>query len=113
MCSYLVKPVGCDKKLDSGVYLDKCRVCGGNSTTCEPIIGRIERSKTQFEKMSGKSKNKCVECKCYMFLVGKEVASKELLLHQSKAIYGNIRFLSLKKLTQQIRIVNNTELFIA
>ena len=49
----MVKPVGCDNVLESGVYLDKCRVCGGNSTTCEPVRGRIERSPNHFEKMSG------------------------------------------------------------
>ncbi|CAH3194078.1 unnamed protein product, partial [Porites evermanni] len=47
------KAVGCDNVLESGVYLDKCRVCGGNSTTCEPVRGRIERSPNHFEKMSG------------------------------------------------------------
>ena len=45
--------VGCDYKLESGVYMDKCRVCGGNSTTCQPMRGRIERSPTVFERLSG------------------------------------------------------------
>ena len=49
----MVKPVGCDNALESGVYPDKCRVCGGNSTTCELVSGRRERSPNHFKKVSG------------------------------------------------------------
>ncbi|XP_068740737.1 uncharacterized protein [Montipora capricornis] len=47
------KPVGCDKRLESGVMLDKCRLCGGNSTKCKPMRGSIKRLPSHFEKMSG------------------------------------------------------------
>ncbi|KAL9987521.1 hypothetical protein ACROYT_G001844 [Oculina patagonica] len=50
------KPVGCDNKLESGISMDKCRVCGGNSTTCQPIRGRVERLPTQFERLTGYAK---------------------------------------------------------
>lgn len=45
--------MGCDKNLESGVVMDKCRICGGNSSECKPFRGRIQRLPAQFEKMSG------------------------------------------------------------
>ncbi|KAK2568054.1 Papilin [Acropora cervicornis] len=50
------KSVGCDKNLESGVVMDKCRICGGNSSECKPFRGRIQRLPAQFEKMSGYAK---------------------------------------------------------
>ncbi|KAK6194686.1 hypothetical protein SNE40_000273 [Patella caerulea] len=35
--------VGCDKKLGSTKSVDKCNVCGGNSTRCDDVSGRIRR----------------------------------------------------------------------
>ncbi|KAL9963798.1 hypothetical protein ACROYT_G027341 [Oculina patagonica] len=34
------KSVGCDSKLDSGVKYDRCAVCGGDSSTCNPVSGK-------------------------------------------------------------------------
>ena len=54
---FLVKPVGCDGNLESGIVMDKCRICGGNSSECKPIRGRIQRIPTQFETTSGEEEN--------------------------------------------------------
>lgn len=54
---FLFKSVGCDKNLESGVVMDKCRICGGNSSECKPFRGRIQRLPAQFEKMSGEEEN--------------------------------------------------------
>ena len=49
--------MGCDKNLKSGVVMDKCRICGGNSSECKPFRGRIQRLPAQLEKMSGEEEN--------------------------------------------------------
>ncbi|KAJ8306539.1 hypothetical protein KUTeg_017084 [Tegillarca granosa] len=37
-------PVGCDGILESSAREDKCRVCNGNSTTCQTISGTFDRN---------------------------------------------------------------------
>ena len=36
--------VGCDRVLGSDAVEDKCRVCGGDGTTCETITGTYEEA---------------------------------------------------------------------
>uniref|UniRef100_A0A8C4QSZ4 ADAM metallopeptidase with thrombospondin type 1 motif, 10 n=1 Tax=Eptatretus burgeri TaxID=7764 RepID=A0A8C4QSZ4_EPTBU len=38
------KHVGCDRQLGSTLTEDKCRVCGGDGTTCETIHGEFSKS---------------------------------------------------------------------
>lgn len=36
---FLVQPVGCNLILGSDVQEDKCRICGGDGSTCNTITG--------------------------------------------------------------------------
>ena len=38
----LLKHVGCDKRLGSDTREDKCRVCGGDGSTCETVNGTFQ-----------------------------------------------------------------------
>ena len=48
--------MGCDGILNSPVRLDKCRVCGGNNTTCERNKGDLKKTPTSREKFEGKGR---------------------------------------------------------
>ena len=61
--------MGCDKNLESGVVMDKCRICGGNSSECKPFRGRIQRLPAQFEKMSGEEENMTSYLKKYQMCI--------------------------------------------
>ena len=40
-CGGVFQPVGCDNVLGSGARYDKCRVCGGDGSSCRTVVGRI------------------------------------------------------------------------
>ena len=42
MIFLFLKHVGCDKRLGSDAREDKCRVCGGDGSTCETVSGTYQ-----------------------------------------------------------------------
>ena len=55
------QPVGCDKVLGSGVYEDKCGVCGGNNTECYSRQGKVSQQPTYLERVSGKTNKRLAQ----------------------------------------------------
>ena len=41
------RPVGCDGLLGSQAEEDKCRVCGGDGSACETVVGRLDQQDLQ------------------------------------------------------------------
>ena len=50
--------VGCDGKLSSSAKFDKCRVCGGDGTTCHTTVGVIDTENLK----NGKKKLQVSSC---------------------------------------------------
>ena len=40
-------PVGCDGMLGSNTEEDKCRICGGDGSTCETVTGVLDEQDLQ------------------------------------------------------------------
>lgn len=61
----LLQPVGCDMMLGSPAREDKCRVCGGNGTACNTVVGLLDMQDMQPGTVKREKKGRFLTTFCY------------------------------------------------